>query len=287
MSNLEITPETARTASVGPTIIQPHSDQFWPNFPELYRFRGLLAALVSRNVRVRYKNTALGAVWVLLSPLMQMLVYTLIFGFWARIPVHGIPYSVHVLSGLVLAFFFNRVLAESANVIRANQSLTRKVYFPKLILPITLTASAVVDLVIALGLLFVIMLIQGVHPGIRAFLAPLFLLALLGWAFACGVWLAALGIRFRDVALLTPILTMLLMYLSPIVYPLTAVPERYQMIYALNPMVGIVTGFRWSLLGVEPFYPQMILISVAESVLIGLYGLIYFVRTERTFNDFL
>ena len=269
------------------TIIEPQFDRYFPDSDELWRFRNLFNALVWRNIRVRYKNTALGAFWILLQPLLQMLVYTMIFGIWARIPVKNIPYSIHVLSGLVLVFFLTRVLGESANIIRANQSLTRKVYFPKLILPIVLTASAIVDLGVALILLTAIMLVQGVFPSITVVLAPVFLIILIGWAFALSLWFSALGIRFRDVTLIVPVMNMLMMYMSPIIYPITIVPDYLLPIYALNPMVGIVTGFRWAVLGVEPFYLWTLVISLVEIVVFGLAGLVYFVRTERNFNDFL
>jgi lipopolysaccharide transport system permease protein len=268
-------------------IITPDNRRYVPDFQELWDFRHLLYALVWRNIRVRYRNSALGAVWIALQPLLRMLIYTLIFGLWARIPVGDLPYSIHVLSGLVLVFFLNRIIAESANAVRANQSLTRKVYFPKLILPCVLTISSLTDLCVALVLLLVIMAIQGVFPNATVLLAPLFLLALLGWGFTLGIWLTALGIRFVDIVQVTPILTTLMMFMSPIIYPITMVPESLLPIYALNPMVGIVTGFRWAVLGIEPFYAWTIVLSVGETLILGLTGMLYFVRTERNFNDYL
>ena len=269
------------------TIIEPGTNRYLPDMKELWRFRNLFYALVWRNVRIRYKNTTLGAVWILLQPFLQMLVYTLVFGLWARIPVGDIPYSVHVLSGLVLLFFLNRIITESANVVRGNQSLTRKVYFPKLILPCTVTASAMVDLCVTQLLLLIIMTVQGVTPEATIVLAPIFLLLVVFWAFALSLWFSALGIRFRDLTLLIPVMTMLMMYMSPVIYPITIVPEYLLPIYALNPMVGIVTGFRWAVLGIEPFYPWMLGVTVVETLVVGITGLVYFVRTERSFNDFL
>ena len=269
------------------TIIEPGTNRYLPDMKELWRFRNLFYALVWRNVRIRYKNTTLGAVWILLQPFLQMLVYTLVFGLWARIPVGDIPYSVHVLSGLVLLFFLTRVISESANVVRGNQSLTRKVYFPKLILPCTVTASAMVDLCVTQLLLLIIMTVQGVTPEATIVLAPIFLLLVVFWAFALSLWFSALGIRFRDLTLLIPVMTMLMMYMSPVIYPITIVPEYLLPIYALNPMVGIVTGFRWAVLGIEPFYPWMLGVTVVETLVVGITGLVYFVRTERSFNDFL
>jgi lipopolysaccharide transport system permease protein len=272
---------------VPPTIIRPESDRWLPDLKEVWRFRHLIRALINRNVRVRYKNTALGAFWIMLQPLLQMAVYTLIFGLWARIPVGDIPFAVHVISGIVLLFFLNRVISESANAVRANQALTRKVYFPKLVLPIVISGSALADLAVATLVMAVIMALFGIAPAMTVLLAPAFLLLLLAWAFSLGLWFTALGIRFRDLTLLIPVITMLMMYLSPVIYPLTIVPEQFLPIYALNPMVGILTGWRWAVIGLEPFYPWMVAISVAEIAVIGITGMLYFTRTERNFNDYI
>lgn len=268
-------------------VIQPGNRRLLPDLRELWNFRQLLYSLVWRNVRVRYRNTALGAFWIMLQPLLQMLVYSLIFGLWARIPVGDLPYSVHVLSGLVLVFFLNRIINESANTVRANQALTKKVYFPKMILPCMLTTSSLIDLGVALILLFVIIALHGIVPNATVVLVPVILLVLLLWGFTLALWFSALGIRFVDIKLVTPVVTMLMMFMSPIIYPITLVPESLLSIYALNPMVGIVTAFRWAVLGIEPFYPWMIGVSIAEALVLGLLGVVYFVRTERNFNDYL
>jgi lipopolysaccharide transport system permease protein len=268
-------------------VIEPGTTRWWPDFGELRRFRGLLRALVWRNVRVRYKNTALGMFWILLQPFLQMLVYTIIFGVWARIPVGEVPYSIHVLSGLVLVFFVNRVLSESANVVRANQNLTKKVYFPKLVLPCVVVSASAVDLLVSMLLLCAMMLALQVPAHVTAVCVPLVLLWLVAWSFVIAVWFAALGIRFRDVTMITPVLSMLMMYMSPIIYPISIVPEALLPIYSLNPMVGIVTTFRWALLGIEPLYTTAMIISFAEIVVLGVIGLVVFVRTEQSFNDFL
>lgn len=269
------------------TVIKPGSSRYLPDLRELWDFRHLLAALVSRDVRVRYRNTALGTLWIMLQPLLRMLIYTLVFGLWARIPVGDLPYSVHVLSGLVLVFFLNRIVSESANAVQKNQGLTKKVYFPKLILPFVTVLSSMIDLAVALVLLFVIMAVQGVLPAATVVFAPIFLLVLIAWGFTLGIWFAALGIRFVDIAMITPIVTMLMMYLSPVIYPVSLVPDNLLPIYALNPMVGILTAFRWAVLGIEPFYPWTLGISIGATLVLGLLGLIYFVRTERNFNDYL
>lgn len=269
------------------TVIEAKNERWLPDLDELWQFRHLIHSLTIRNVRVRYKNTALGTLWIMLQPLLQMAVYTLVFGLWARIPVGDIPFAVHVLTGLVLLFFLTRVISESGNAIRANQALTRKVYFPKMVLPIVIIGSALVDLLIAVGVMVVITLAFGVVPAWTVIFAPFFVLLLILWAFALSVWFTALGIRFRDLTLLVPVITMLMMYLSPVIYPVTLVPEQYLPIYALNPMVGILTGWRWAVVGLEPFHFWTVWIAIGEIFVIGVTGLLYFIRTERNFNDFL
>jgi lipopolysaccharide transport system permease protein len=287
MSNVAPVPDKAVSEPRPHLVIQPNSGRWWPDFAELRRFSGLLRALIWRNVRVRYKNTALGMFWILLQPFLQMLVYTIIFGIWARIPVGEIPYSIHVLSGLVLVFYVNRVLGESGNVVRANQSLTRKVYFPKLVLPCMVVAAATVDLGASLLLLAGMMLVLDVPVRSTVLLLPMVLLWVVAWAFAISVWFAALGIRYRDVTLVIPVLSMLMMYMSPVIYPISIVPEYLLPVYFLNPMVGIITTFRWLVLGVDQLYPLAILISVAEIIILGIVGLILFVRSEQSFNDYI
>ena len=277
----------ARQGARGTTVIKPLSDAYFPDWAELWQFRGLFRALVWRNSKVRYRNMALGAAWSVLQPLLQMTIFTLIFSIWAGIRVTQVPYSVHVLSGLVLMFFINRVVGQAVNLIRSNSGLTNKVYFPKLVLPITLIVSELVDLVIVMLLLMCLMLVNGVAPAPTVLLVPLYLVLLIAWAACLSLWLSALGIRFNDLTAMLPMITMLMTYLSPIIYPITLVPEKYLALYALNPMVGIVTGFRWALFGAEPFYPWMGLITLAEIVVFGVLGLMYFTRTERHFNDYL
>lgn len=269
------------------TLVEPLTKSYFPDLQELWEFRGLLRSLIWRNFRVRYRNTVVGVAWVVLQPLAIMLVLFQVFGIWAGFAVERIPYPIHALSGLVLLFFVNRVIAGSIGVIRDNQDLTRKVYFPRLLLPSALVASELVDLTVALLLLVVIMLLYRVFPAPTAFLVFGYLLLLVAWAFSLSVCLAALGIRFHDLTLLLPIVTLLLLYLTPIIYPITFVPEKHLILYALNPLTGIVNGFRWALLGAEPFYPWMALITLAQTLVLGLFGLVYFTRTERDFNDFL
>ena len=239
------------------TVIEPLPNAYFPDLRELWGFRGLFRAFVWRNFKVRYRNTALGVIWVVLQPLTMMLVFTQVFGLWVRVPSGDIPYSLYVLSGLALLFFVNRLIGDAVNIIRENQTLTSKVYFPRIILPFALVTSGLVDLLVTILLLFGMMFFHGVQPSPQFPMALCYILLLIGWAGALGICLAALGIRYRDLTFFLPIVMLFLMYMSPIVYPISFVPEEYLFWYALNPMVGIVNGFRWALLGVEPYYPWM------------------------------
>lgn len=269
------------------TVIEPLAAPYFPDLRELWGFRNLFKSLVWRNFRVRYRNTALGVAWVILQPLALMFAFVQVFGIWAGFDVGDIPYSIHALSGLVILFFINRIISLSVNVVRENQSLTRKVYFPKLVLPCSLVTSELADLAVGIALLLFIMLVMGIYPAPTAPLALVFLGLLFAWGFALSVLLAALGIRFRDLSMIVPIFMLVQMYLTPIIYPLTDVPPENLIAYSLNPLVGIVSGFRWAMFGTQPFFPWMVGISVIETVVLGLFGLVYFTRTERDFNDFL
>ena len=269
------------------TIIEPRKQAYLPDLQELWDYRNLFRSLVWRNFKLRYRHATLGTAWVILQPLLMMALFTVIFGAIAAMQVRNIPYSLHLLSGLILVFFLNRVTGDSLDVIRSNANLTRKVYFPKLLLPVAVVIAAVVDLVVMVLVLLAIMLMQGILPEPQFFLAFVYMGALVLWGLAASIGLAALGIRFRDLMLFMPLVTLLLTYLAPIIYPLTFVPEDKLIYYALNPMVGIVNGFRWTVFGIEPFYPWMGLMSLAITCVLGAIGLVHFVRTEQDFNDLL
>ena len=270
-----------------PVVIEPQADNYLPNLRELWAFRELFYTLVWRNFKVRYRQAALGTFWVLLQPFAMMVVFTLVFGIWVRVAVKGVPYSIHILSGLILVFFINRAISESLGVIRSNANLTRKVYFPKLLLPLAVVIASIVDLAAMAVMLLVLMAFHGIAPAPQALLALGYIALLVVWGVTVAVALAALGIRYLDLHLLMPLFILFITYMSPIIYPITLVSEDLLVVYALNPMVGIVNGFRWCVFGTEPFYPWMGLVSLAEILILGILGLVYFVRTERSFNDLL
>ncbi len=258
------------------------------DFDEIWRYRHLLFTLVNRNVRVRYKNTALGMGWIVLQPGLQMLVYTLVFGIWARLPTGNIPYSVFVLSGLVQVFFINGIILGSAGAVRGNQGVSKKVYFPKSILPFVVILSSLVDYGVQFLLLLVIMALSGVFPSPNIIWFPFIFASLIMMLLGLSLWFTALGVRFRDVTLALPAISMLITFLSPVIYPITMVPEKYLTLYAwLNPFVGYVTALKWSIIGVEPFHPWMLGVSTSIAFVLLVTGFWFFVRTERDFNDYL
>lgn len=274
--------------SRAPRVIEANEGNHWPDLAELWRFRHLLYTLVERNVKVRYKNTGLGIFWMVLQPGLQVAIYTLIFGVFARLPTGGIPYAVFVLSGLFQVFFINSVISGSAGSVRANQGVSKKIYFPKLILPGVVILSALVDYCLHVVLLLVVMALNSFVPPVQIVLLPALLLALCVMLLGLSFWFTALGVRYRDVTLVMPSISMLVMYLSPVVYPISLVPAPYQPLYAmLNPFVGYVTALKWCLAGVEPFHPWMLAYSIAVSILVLVAGFLFFIRTERSFNDYL
>jgi homopolymeric O-antigen transport system permease protein len=274
--------------SRAPRVIEANDGNHWPDRAELWRFRHLLYTLVERNVKVRYKNTGLGLFWMVLQPGLQVLIYTLIFGVFARLPTGGVPYAVFVLSGLFQIFFINTVISGSAGSVRANQGVSKKIYFPKLILPAVVIASALVDYGLHLLLLLAVMALNSFLPPLQILLLPLILLSLCVMLLGLSFWFTALGVRYRDVTLLMPSISMLIMYLSPVVYPITLVPVSYQPLYAmLNPFVGFITALKWCLVGAQPFHPWMLFYSIGASVVILIGGFFFFIRTERSFNDYL
>ena len=251
---------------------------------ELWQHRELLYFLVWRDVKVRYRQTAFGVAWAVVQPLSAMLVFSLFFGRLAGMPSQGLPYSLFALAGLVPWTFFAFGLNEASNSLVANRHLITKVYFPRLVIPLAPVLAGVVDLLVALALLLLLAAWYGIVPGWKAVaVIPLIALAS-ATSLGVGLWLAVLNVRFRDVRYVLPTLTQLWLFATPIAYPSTLLNERWRTVYGLNPMAGVVDGFRWALLGSDP-PGSMIYVSsvVAVAVLAG--GAAYFRRMERVFAD--
>jgi lipopolysaccharide transport system permease protein len=267
-----------------PLVLTPTKRWLELELGELWRFRELLFFLSWRDVKVRYKQTALGAAWAVIQPLLTMVAFTAIFGTIAKLPSEGVPYPVFTFTALLPWQLFSFALTNSSNSLVGNQSLVSKVYFPRLVVPIASMLPGLVDFFISLGVLVVMMVAYHVPIGPRA----LVILPLLGLttfsALAVGLWLSALNVQYRDVRYIVPFLTTFWQYATPIGYSQTLVPERWRLLYSLNPMTGVVTGFRWALLGTGQL-DASVWMSVAIIGALLVSGLLYFKRMEHTFAD--
>jgi lipopolysaccharide transport system permease protein len=279
------TGETTATGAQGIVLIGPSRGWRALDLGELWRARELLYFLVWRDVKVRYKQTAFGAAWAILQPVFTMLVFSLFFGRLARIPSDGVPYPVFSLTGLVPWTFFAYGLTQSANSLVGSQHLVTKVYFPRLVLPLAGVLSGLVDFVLAFVVLVGMLVYYGITPTPAALLLPLFVLLALVTSLGVGLWLSALNAQYRDVRYVLPFLTQIWLFVTPIAYPSSLLDGVWRTVYALNPMVGVVEGFRWALLGTTPAPGAMLAASSAAAVAILIGGAFYFRRMEKIFAD--
>jgi lipopolysaccharide transport system permease protein len=267
------------------TVIRPSSGWSALNLREIWAHRELLYFLIWSDLKLRYKQTSLGAVWAVLQPFLTMVVYSVFLGRLARVPSDGIAYPVFVYTALVpWTFFANALTTSSLSLIRHERVIT-KVYFPRLIIPLSAVAAGLVDFGIAFVLLVGIVIYYGIMPGMAILLLPLFVVVATVTALAVSLWLSALNVQYRDVRYTVPFITQVWMFVTPVIYSSNLVPERWHAFYALNPMAGVVEGFRWSLLGQENPSFLIMTISSAMTLLILVGGLYYFRRMERTFAD--
>lgn len=251
---------------------------------ELWEFRELFGILVWRHIRVRYKQTFLGVAWALIQPVMTMVVFSVFFGRLARIPTDGVPYPVFAFCALLPWQLFAFSLTEASNSVVASQQLLTKVYFPRLLLPLASVTVGLVDFALSFLVLIALMVWYGAVPGWAALSVPLWTLLAIMTAVSVSLWLSALNVRYRDVRYTLPFLTQLWLFSTPVAYPTSMVPEQWRVLYALNPMVGVVDGFRWALLG-RPWPGLTVLVSAAAVAALLIGGAFYFRRTERTFAD--
>lgn len=245
----------------------------------------MLYFLTWRDIKVRYKQTVLGAAWAIIQPFCTMVVFSLFFGKLARIPSDGVPYPIFSFAALVPWTFFAYGLNQSSNSLVASANLIQKVYFPRLVIPISSVISGVVDFFLAFLVLLGMMLFYGIHPTVNILWLPLLLMLVFVTALGVGLWLAALNVEYRDVRYMVPFIIQFWMFATPIAYPSSLLPEPWRTLYGLNPMVGVVEGFRWALLGTRTAPGPMIIVSslAALGILIG--GAFYFRRMEKTFAD--
>jgi lipopolysaccharide transport system permease protein len=252
---------------------------------EIWLYRDLLTLLIRRDVSIRYKQSAIGIAWTVVQPVVLMTIFTVVFGRFAKLPSEGYPYPLFILCALLPWLYFARSLSGASDSMVSSASLVTKVYFPRLILPISKTVSGLVDFAISFVLLVGVLAWYRVMPGWEFVLLPVFIGIAMLTAFAVGLWLTALNVRYRDIGLIVPFIVQIWMYASPIAYSTTLVPEHWRWVYSLNPMVGVVEGFRWALLGKSPPDPGAMLLSLLIVVLLLVGGLVFFRRTERSFAD--
>ena len=252
---------------------------------ELWAYRELLYFLIWRDVKVRYKQTALGAAWAIIQPFFTMVVFSLFFGKLAKLPSDGIPYPIFAYAALVPWTFFANGLNQSANSMVNSANLIQKVYFPRLVIPISAILAGVVDFGLAFLVLLGMMLYYGIYPTGAVVWLPLFLLLALVTALGAGLWLTALNVKYRDVRYVVPFLVQFWMFASPVAYSSKMLDEPWRTLYGLNPMVGVLDGFRWALLGIAQAPGLMLYVSAFASLAILVSGAFYFRRMEKTFAD--
>lgn len=280
------------TVSVSEIVQLPHlriePSKGWVSLQlrELWAYRELLYFLTLRDIKVRYKQTVLGATWAIIQPLMTMIVFSLFFGELAQIPSDGVPYPVFSYAALVPWTFFANGLSMSSNSLVGSANLIRKVYFPRLVIPISTVLAGTIDFILAFIILILLMFYYGILPTNNVIFLPLFLLLAFITSLGTGLWLSAMNVQFRDVRYTVPFLTQFWMFVTPIAYPSTLIDnEVLRAIYGINPMAGVVEGFRWALLGTDTAPGTVILVSYLAAVVLFVTGLFYFRRMEKNFSD--
>jgi homopolymeric O-antigen transport system permease protein len=281
MTETAITPKTPEEV----VYLRPSRGWIHLDLKDLWHFRELIYFLTWRDVKVRYKQTVLGAGWAILQPLINMVVLTIIFGRFANMPTEGIPRPIYTFTALLPWGLFSKALSDAGRSMLANRSMITKIYFPRLIIPLSSVLGGLVDFSIQFVILLLMMLYYQYSPTIAVFTLPLFLLLALATALGFGLWLSALNVLYRDVNYILPFLTQLWLLVTPVAYSSSVVPEQWQWLYALNPMVGVVEGFRWALLDAPPPDIQTLAISTTITMIVLITGMYYFRRMERTFAD--
>jgi lipopolysaccharide transport system permease protein len=275
------------TALAHPPVLRIEPPSRWWVIPvgELWAYRELLYFFVWRDIKIRYKQTAIGAAWAVLQPLLNALVFSLFFGKLARIPSDGLPYLIFYYSALLPWMYFAAALQNATNTIVENQRLITKVYFPRLALPLSAVLSGLVDFGVSFLMFIVLMIYYGIRPGAAVLWLPAFLLLAILTALGVGLWLSALNAVYRDVRYVLPFLVQFWMFASPVVYSSTLVPAKWRWLYGLNPMAGVIEGFRWSLTGRGDPPGGLFLVSVGAVIVVLLSGIGYFQKMETTVAD--
>lgn len=274
-----------KTDSQTEITLQPSKGWTSLNLRDLWEYRELLYFLSWRDIKVRYKQTVLGAAWAIIQPFMTMVVFTIFFGRLAKIPSDGIPYPIFSYAALVPWTFFANGLTESSKSLVGNANLITKVYFPRLVIPLSAVLSGILDFVIAFLVLIGMMFYYGLTPTAHMVWLPFFLLLAFVTSVGAGLWLSALNVEYRDVRYMVPFVTQFWLFATPIAYPSSLLTEPWRTLYGLNPMVGVVEGFRWALLGTHVFPESTIFISSLVALILVVTGAVYFRKMEKTFAD--
>ena len=266
---------------------QPPRGWAWPKFRELWEYRELLFFFAWRDIKVRYKQTVMGALWAIIQPFFTMVIFSLFFGRLANVPSDGVPYPVFSYTALVPWTFFANSLVQASNSLVFSANMIKKIYFPRLALPIATVLTGVLDFALAFIVLLGIMLFYGMVPMINIIWLPFFFLLALVTSIGVSLWLSAINVQFRDVRYTITFLTQAWLFLTPVAYPSSSIPEPWRTIYGLNPMAGVVEGFRWALLGTDTAPGTMIIVSALVAVILFISGAFYFRRMEQSFADVL
>jgi len=268
-----------------PLIIKPVSGWRAIDFKELWAYRELLYFLVWREIKVRYKQTLLGAAWAIIQPFFTMVVFSVFFGTLAGVPSDGIPYPIFTYSALLPWQMFENGIRKAGTSLVSGRNLLTKVYFPRITVPLAPLLASIVDFLLAFVVLIAMMIFYGMRPTTAIWTLPLFILLTLVTAIGVSLWTAALNVAYRDVGYLIPFVLRVWFFITPITYATSIVPEQYQLLYSLNPMVGVVEGFRWAMLGVGTPPSNVLIGAVVIAVVLMISGAAYFRRMERTFAD--
>ncbi len=268
-----------------PSIVVEATRSWDLNFREIWDYRDLLFFLAWRDISIRYKQTVLGASWAVIQPFLTMILFTIFFGKLAAVPSEGVPYPVFTFAALLPWQYFSTTLGNVANSLVNNSNLLSKVYFPRLLIPIASLLPPAVDFVIAFLVLLGMMIFYHLSPTSHVVWLPVFMLLALVTTLGAGLWLAALNVKYRDVRYIVPVMVQFGMFVSPVAYPSSLVPAPWRTLYALNPMAGVIEGFRWALLGTDTAPGPLVAVSAVAALILLVSGLFYFRRTEKTFAD--
>jgi lipopolysaccharide transport system permease protein len=267
------------------TIIEPKKGWQLINWTELREYKDLFYFLVWRDIKVLYKQTILGFAWAIIRPFFSMIVFSIVFGRLAQVPSDGAPYPIFAYTALIPWTYFSTAMSSSTQSLISNAGMLSKVYFPRLVIPMTPVLAKLVDFGIAFLLLGLMMIWYGIAPTWNVLFLPLLILLMILTAAGIGMWLSALAIQYRDVRFAIQFMAQLLMYAAPVVWPVSLIPQPYRLLYGLYPMAGVIEGFRSALLGTTPMPWDLILIGSASAIIIALSGALYFRRLERIFAD--